>query len=100
MPGLPRSEGAASRRATWMTQERAKHAVQRLAARLAERAIPIVPIKGLALAHWIYADVADRPMVDADLLVPRFLFDEAASVVRDNGWNVFYLSRELGELCF
>ncbi len=45
--------------------------LDRVLDRLAEAGIPTLALKGAALASTVYEDVAPRPMVDLDILVPR-----------------------------
>ena len=42
-----------------------------VAATLEPTGIPVMPIKGALLQHWLYDDPADRPLTDVDLLVPE-----------------------------
>jgi hypothetical protein len=69
-----------------------------VSAALGAAQIPFAPVKGIVLARWIYADVAERPYVDIDLMVPRPAFAAAERVVAARGWPVRYHSREMGEL--
>lgn len=78
----------------------AEGALRRVAAVLRQAKIPFVPVKGMVLSRWLYADVQDRPYVDVDLLVPRAAFAHAAVLVEQNGWPIFYRSSEMGELSF
>ncbi len=49
--------------------------------------ISVMPLKGLALAHRYYGDVALRPMTDMDLLVRRQDVPHAAFVLRRLGFS-------------
>lgn len=67
--------------------------MQRLAGRLATtiacfhaRGIPVVLLKGAALAATRYGAFTDRPMSDADLLVHPEDAPRAAQAVIDSGW--------------
>lgn len=76
----------------------AEGAFRRVAAVLRQAKVPFVPVKGMVLSRWLYADIRERPYVDVDLLVPRAAFIPAALAVEQNGWPVFYRSSEMGEL--
>lgn len=52
----------------------------RLLLAYAQADIPVVVLKGAALAPKVYANIALRPMGDLDLLVPRLLFPTAMKV--------------------
>jgi hypothetical protein len=53
---------------------------------LAGEGIGVILLKGVAYAGTIYADPAERPMSDIDLLVPADSFDRASAVVRRLGY--------------
>jgi hypothetical protein len=42
-----------------------------VARRLGEAGIAVMPVKGALLQHWLYADPAERPLTDVDVLVCR-----------------------------
>jgi hypothetical protein len=44
-------------------------------------------LKGAALARTVYRSVADRPMLDLDLLVPAERVDDARTTALANGWT-------------
>jgi hypothetical protein len=67
---------------------------------LGSAGIPCVPVKGVVLARWLYADVSERPYVDVDLLVPRSVFQRSVALVDARGWRSFYRTTEMGELGF
>lgn len=48
--------------------------------------IPVMLIKGIAYAGRVYADAAERPMSDIDLLVPAAAHREAAAALRRLGY--------------
>src|SRR5687768_8026755 len=50
---------------------------KRIAADLDARGIPVVPLKGSALAEAVYGDIGARQAADIDLLVPLPALDEA-----------------------
>ena len=45
--------------------------LEQILGRLAERQIPVIPLKGVFLAEKVYGNIGLRPMVDVDLLLPR-----------------------------
>ncbi len=50
--------------------------------------IPWIALKGLALAPMLYANLADRPMRDMDILVPKEQLSAAADVLRELGYHL------------
>jgi hypothetical protein len=81
----------------WARYHVALRVLSRAAALLRGAGVPVVPVKGIALARWIYADVAERPFKDIDLLVPRPAWDDARRAIRPLGEPLHH-SSELGEL--
>ncbi|MBT8115694.1 MAG: nucleotidyltransferase family protein [Arenicella sp.] len=63
-------------------------AMQELSAAFAEHELPLVALKGLALAPMIYPSVALRPMRDIDLLVPRSRLAEAGELLVQLGFDL------------
>lgn len=59
----------------------------RMAAVLAERGIPVMLLKGLHLARFIYAHPAMRSMADVDIMVPRDRLAEAERIFIDDGYG-------------
>lgn len=49
--------------------------------------IPVVVLKGMALAITLYSDPALRPMRDIDVLAPADRFDEAVARLLDRGYR-------------
>jgi putative nucleotidyltransferase-like protein len=56
-----------------------------LCRRLEERAVPVLLLKGAALAYTYYDDPTTRLMADLDLLVPRPRLEEAARCLEEGG---------------
>jgi hypothetical protein len=56
-------------------------------AQLRDAGIPVVLLKGAALAASVYPSFAERPMADADLLVRAGDIARARDVVRAAGWR-------------
>jgi len=60
--------------------------------------IPVILLKGVHLAKWIYPEVALRPMGDIDLLLRRDDLAQAASILQGQGYRyvrAFKLEREV-----
>ncbi len=53
---------------------------------LGDAGIPVLALKGVALAATVYADPAHRPMSDVDLWVPPDRMPAAAAVLRELGF--------------
>lgn len=60
----------------------------RLCRRLSERGVPLLLLKGGALAFSCYEDPATRPMVDLDLLVPPPRLEEAGRCLEEEGFRL------------
>ncbi len=63
-----------------------KHDLLRVSRAFAERRIPWMVIKGVALAETVYRGLAERPMVDNDIVVPPDRVIEAHQVLRTLGF--------------
>ena len=64
-------------------------AVLKAAAQLLhEHAIPVMPLKGIWLQHFVYADPSERPITDVDVLVPDSRYLQAIAVLRAAGWEL------------
>ncbi len=61
--------------------------VARIAAALAARQVPVMLLKGLALAQTVYANLAERPVNDLDLLLPAAQIDTAQQALVDLGYR-------------
>jgi len=57
---------------------------------LAERHIPVIPLKGVFLAEKVYGNIGLRPMVDVDLLVPRPALATALEALDGLGYRAKY----------
>ncbi len=80
----------------WVRYELAARALTSVAARLREAGVPVVPVKGIVLARWLYDDVGERGFSDVDLLVRRSDFSTACGALATLGRPSYY-STELGE---
>jgi hypothetical protein len=63
-------------------------------AALSARAIPVILLKGISYAGYLYADPAERPMSDIDLLVPPAAHGDAVRVLRRQGYWAAGSSRQ------
>lgn len=55
---------------------------------LGQHSIPIMPLKGIWLQQFVYADPSERPITDVDVLVPDAQYARALTALRDAGWAV------------
>jgi hypothetical protein len=67
----------------------------RLCHRLREQAIPLLLLKGAALALTCYEDPATRLMTDLDVLVPQSRLEEAARCLEADGFRHYELARSV-----
>ena len=61
------------------------HRLQPLLARLRDKDIPVIALKGACLAESVYPNIALRPMSDVDLLIPKHELAKARSVMVEAG---------------
>ena len=85
MPQTTVNRTAARQRAA--TSLAATALVGDVARRLAGSAIPVMPVKGALLQHWLYDDPAERPLTDVDLLVPPEDLDRAVMLLQRAGYR-------------
>jgi hypothetical protein len=84
----------------WIRHQLALEALARVLEAFGARGIDVLPVKGVILAHTLYANVTERPMQDLDLRIrPRDL-RAAARSARERGWPVRRTSRQLGTIEF
>jgi hypothetical protein len=76
---------AARRRA--VTALAATGLVGDVARRLAEPGIPVMPVKGALLQHWLYDDPSERLLSDVDLLVRPEDFGRAIERLESEGYR-------------
>lgn len=79
-----------------MFHELARRAAKRLVMEFAACDIPVLVVKGVALAPMLYADPVERPIADADVLVRPRDFFRAIRIARARGWPRKWSSRALG----
>ncbi len=96
-PDSVRDQISASGRANTMRQMRRHAALRRIAKSLEEARIPLIILKGMALAYIAYPNPYCRFMADIDLFVPREDLERAAQFVRNCGFresqDVFLMER-------
>jgi hypothetical protein len=64
-------------------------AVLREAARvLSEVGIELMPLKGIWLQQFVYADALERPITDVDVLVPEQRYRAARAALEARGWKL------------
>jgi hypothetical protein len=91
---------SAPRYRRWAQQMLAENALRQVAPAFAAAGLPVVPVKGLALARWIYADTSERGLLDVDLLVPREEIPRVRACVEQADFRLFHASRVFGEVVF
>ena len=79
---------AAVTRASAALQLQRRHELRRVLAALAGAGVPVIVLKGMALADLVFPDPALRPMVDIDLLVPAPDWERARAVLLGIGLRV------------
>lgn len=68
--------------------------LEEVVARFAAEGIPVLLMKGAALARTVYASVAERPMGDLDLLVPASEAVRGWRALVAAGWRVEFAGHE------
>lgn len=64
---------------------------------LSARGIPVMPLKGVLFQQVLYADPAERPLMDVDVLVPERDFERAIQVLLAAGFHPRSVGRSLVE---
>jgi hypothetical protein len=59
----------------------------RILERFAQAGIPVIPLKGVALAESLYGDVSLRVCSDVDVLVPRHAVEPAIGLLQADGFT-------------
>ncbi|HZC05977.1 MAG TPA: nucleotidyltransferase family protein [Ktedonobacterales bacterium] len=72
---------------TLINNRRMQTVFREVVAALGAAGVAVMPLKGLALAHRYYENLALRPMTDMDLLVRREDVSRAASTLRGLGFS-------------
>ena len=89
-PGVPEPARASLRRTAEgaaLRQLRMAAALDRVLGALGAAGVPALPLKGPALAAWLFGDVAGRASVDLDVLVEAARLGEAVAAVRALGFE-------------
>jgi len=89
-PAVPAGVGAALRREHLVAAGKAAiltDAAARLLAAFARAGLPVIALKGLALAETVYPDLALRPMEDLDLLVRPGDLPAAVRLLAEAGYR-------------
>jgi hypothetical protein len=73
-------------REAWRDNQLHIHHAGRWLDPLGRAEIPVMVLKGMALAQDVYPDVGCRPMSDVDVLVPSPQFDAALARLVEAGW--------------
>jgi hypothetical protein len=87
VPGDVRDRLTAVRRANGMAHLLRLRALRGALAALDAAAIPVVVLKGMALAHLVYPDPTLRPMQDVDLWTPPDQLERTAETLRQAGFE-------------
>lgn len=72
-------------RRTWYANQLAVARMAIVLAALERAGVPVLVLKGFALAPLAYGDLGARPMEDVDLLVPPELIERAVAALEDEG---------------
>jgi hypothetical protein len=81
---------------SWIQHEYATEALRATVDLLARHGIEALPVKGVVLARSLYADLAERPMVDIDLRVRPRDFRRLVRVLREGGYELDWSSTHVG----
>ena len=87
LPAEVRDQLAAVRRANGMAHLLRLRALRDALPALERAGIPVVVLKGMALAHLVYPDPTLRPMQDVDLWTPLQQLDAAVDTLRQAGFQ-------------
>jgi Uncharacterised nucleotidyltransferase len=77
-------------RRTWTRNNVLFHSMEPLIRSLIDRGVPVMLLKGAALAQAYYRHLGLRPMEDVDLMVPFDRVRDAISLLRANGYQTKY----------
>lgn len=84
----------------WGQQMLALRALQTLAPHFERADIPVFPVKGIALGHWLYSDLRERGLRDVDLLVRPEQVPNLRRLARSAGWLIHEDRTSVGDLAF
>lgn len=85
-PDLPRLRGLARR--TWYENQLRLRGTAPVVARLEAAGMPTLLLKGLPVALRYYKNLALRPMLDVDVLIPATHRDDALDLMAGDGWRM------------
>jgi hypothetical protein len=88
LPGWVEELLASVARANAALQLQRRHELGRALSALASAGVPVIVLKGMALADLVFPDPGLRPMIDVDLLVPAADWERARAVLLDIGLRV------------
>jgi putative nucleotidyltransferase-like protein len=89
-PGVPdsvRTELKSAFQANALRNDVLARELAHVLGRLAEAGVPVIPLKGIPLADWLYGDPALRVCADIDILVPPSSVLGARRVILANGYS-------------
>src|SRR5262249_24515565 len=72
--------------------------LRRVLSLLVEAGVPVIPLKGVALAESLYGDMAVRVCSDLDILVPRSMAKGALEALGPMGYRAEFTSRSVATL--
>lgn len=72
----------------WAMHLRARAAIEPLIRACAREGIPLLPVKGVVTGPLLYADVSERPMLDADLRVAPRHYRRACAIALREGYTL------------
>ncbi len=84
----------------WILQAKGARVAARVVRLLEGAEVPALVVKGIATAHLLYADPAQRPVSDVDLRIPPFAFRRAREVIEHSGFSVRWHSKAYDNLVF
>jgi hypothetical protein len=84
----------------WILQAKGARVAARVVRLFEGAEVPTLVVKGIATAHLLYADPAQRPVSDVDLRIPPFAFRRAQEVVERSGFSVRWHSKAYDNLVF
>jgi hypothetical protein len=80
----------------WVRHRFAVQALRHVLGAFEPHGVSVLPVKGIILAHTLYEDTVERPMVDVDLRLRPADLRKAAGIAKEQGWDVKITSKQLG----
>jgi len=84
----------------WILQAKGARVAARVVRLLEGAEVPTLLVKGIATAHQLYADAAQRPVSDVDLRIPPFAIRRAQELIENSGFAIRWHSRAYDNLVF